>query len=98
MSRTASARVYIGKRVLGGAVDAEELDLGAERQHEVVVGERAPCPRTAPRAAARSMPVTAASCTVTFGCSWNRSRSGCPTADGSSRSVATWYRSGWNVW
>ena len=31
---------------------------------------------------ARSMPLTVASCTVTFGCSWNRSRSGWPTADG----------------
>ena len=28
------------------------------------------------------MPLTTASWTVTFGCSWNRSRSGCPTADG----------------
>ena len=38
------------------------------------------------------MPVTVASWTVTFGCSWNRSRSGWPHAAVSSRSVATWYK------
>ena len=36
--------------------------------------------------------------TRAFGCSWKRSRSECPTFVGGSRSVATWYRSGWKVW
>ena len=32
--------MYIGKRVLRGAFGAEEVDLGAEPENEIVVGER----------------------------------------------------------
>ena len=84
--------------VLVSALDAEVVDLGAERDDEVVVGQRGHLAelhgarRKVDRGHRRLVDAS------TFGCLWKRPRNGCPTAVVSSRSVATWYSSGWNVW
>ena len=77
------------ERVLRGALGSEEGDLGADREHEVVVLERSHLSELHP-AAPRSIPVTVACLTATLGCSWKRSRSACPTTAVSSRAVANW--------
>ena len=55
LSRTASGSVYIGKRVLGGALGAEEVDLRAEPEDEVVVRRAARGPSKLTSRASRSI-------------------------------------------
>ena len=68
MSRIGVGERVHRERVLGGALGAEEVDLGAERQHQVVVGQRRHLgERDLPLA--RSIAVTVVWWTATFGCS-----------------------------
>ena len=58
LSRTASGSVYSGKACSAAPVDAEEVDLRAERRARGSRRRAAPAPRSAPRGASRSTPVT----------------------------------------
>ena len=84
--------------VLGRALGAEEVDGRAERDHEVVVGER----RHLRELHLALLEVDRAHGGLVDGgvrlLLEEVAQRHAPTATGSSSPVATWYSSGWNVW
>ena len=97
-SRVASSSVYSGKPCSAAPRIAEVRHGGTGGEHEVVERQTSSWPSTA---SVRAVPVDAGDASLrnaTFGCRWNRPRTTCATSVALSPAVATWYRSGWNVW